>query len=247
MNKAYDVEETRGLRRQARARAAAHAPRQRRDPRRVRDDRRRQRPHRAGRVESLGIGPGAWTAISLLRYPLVLALVAFAVAALFRFGPNVAVSFRWTLVGGIVFAVGWLAATALFGIYVANFGSYANTYGALGGVIVLMLWFYLTALLLLVAAEVTPCSRRSTSPRWSMRGEPRRARPASAKAGARSKGRRDREDRSPAPAPRPTAGARGDRAQPEAGREPLRRGARPGRLPKRLRGAAAGADVLARG
>ena len=96
-------------------------------------------------VATLGIGPGAWATISLLRYPLMLALVAVAVAALFRFGPNVAVSFRWTMVGGVVFAIGWLLATAVFGLYVANFGSYANTYGALGGVIVLMLWFYLTA------------------------------------------------------------------------------------------------------
>ena len=115
-------------------------------------------------VSVLGIGPGAWAAISLLRYPLMLALVAFAVAALFRFGPNVAVSFRWTLVGGIVFAVGWLAAAAVFGLYVANFGSYANTYGALGGVIVLMLWFYLTAVLLLVAAEVTAVLAKQHEP-----------------------------------------------------------------------------------
>ena len=115
-------------------------------------------------VSVLGIGPGAWSAISLLRYPVVLALVAFAVALLFRYGPNVAVSFRWTLVGGFVFAIGWLAATAVFGLYVANFGSYANTYGALGGVIVLMLWFYLTAVLLLVAAEVTAVLAKQHEP-----------------------------------------------------------------------------------
>jgi membrane protein len=115
-------------------------------------------------VATLGVGPDAWSTISLLRYPLMLALVAVAVAALFRFGPNVAVSFRWTMVGGVVFAVGWLIATALFGLYVANFGSYANTYGALGGVIVLMLWFYLTAMLLLVAAEVTAVLAKQHEP-----------------------------------------------------------------------------------
>ena len=54
-----------------------------------------------------------------------------------------------------MFAVGWVAATALFALYVANFGNYSNTYGALGGVVVLMLWFYLTAVLLLLAAELT--------------------------------------------------------------------------------------------
>ncbi|MEO5966289.1 MAG: YihY/virulence factor BrkB family protein [Candidatus Limnocylindrales bacterium] len=106
-------------------------------------------------VRTLGVGPDAWGAISLLRFPLVLALVAAAVAVLFRFGPNVAVSFRWTFIGGLVFAVGWLLATIVFGLYVTNLGSYANTYGALGGVVVLMLWFYITALLLLCAAELT--------------------------------------------------------------------------------------------
>jgi membrane protein len=105
-------------------------------------------------VQQLAISEGVWTTISLIRFPIVLVMVAIAVAVLFRFGPNVAVSFRWTLVGGFVFAVGWVAATVLFSIYVANFANYANTYGALGGVIVLMLWFYITALLLLVAAEV---------------------------------------------------------------------------------------------
>jgi membrane protein len=103
----------------------------------------------------LGLGAGAWNAILLLRLPLVLLLVSIAVAVLFKLGPNVSVSFRWALIGGAVFAVGWLLATLLFGLYVANFGSYSNTYGALGGVVVLMLWFYLTGLLLLVAAEVT--------------------------------------------------------------------------------------------
>ena len=105
-------------------------------------------------VQQLGIDDSVWTTISLIRFPIVLVMVAIAVAVLFRFGPNVAVSFRWTLVGGFVFAVGWVAATVLFSLYVANFANYANTYGALGGVIVLMLWFYITALLLLVAAEV---------------------------------------------------------------------------------------------
>ena len=140
-------------------------------------------------VTELGVPSQTWDMIALLRYPLVLAVVALGVGVLFRFGPNVAVSFRWTLVGGLVFALGWVLATALFGVYVANFGSYANTYGALGGVVVLMLWFYLTALLLLVAAELTSvlakahepekvdARRAETGPRGAAR-DARRAGPA---------------------------------------------------------------------
>ena len=115
-------------------------------------------------IKQLGIPEGVWTTVSLIRYPVVLALVALAVAVLFRYGPNVAVSFRWTLVGGIVFAILWVVATVIFGLYVANFANYANTYGALGGVIVLMLWFYITALLLLVAAETTSVLAKEHEP-----------------------------------------------------------------------------------
>jgi membrane protein len=106
-------------------------------------------------VRTFGIPDSAWSVASLLRFPVVLVLVAVAVAILYRYGPNVAVSIRWTLVGGLAFAITWLIATVVFGIYVANFGNYSNTYGALGGAVVLMLWFYITALLLLVGAELT--------------------------------------------------------------------------------------------
>ena len=61
-----------------------------------------------------------------------------------------------------MFAIGWVVATAVFALYVANFASYSNTYGALGGVVVLMLWFYLTAVLLLLAAELTSLLARTT-------------------------------------------------------------------------------------
>ena len=105
-----------------------------------------------------------WTTISLIRFPLVLAMVALAVAVLFKLGPNVRVSFKWTVVGGLVFAVIWLLGTLLFGLYVANFANYANTYGALGGVVILMLWFYLTGLMMLVAAEVTAILAKSKEP-----------------------------------------------------------------------------------
>ena len=106
-------------------------------------------------VRTFGIPDAAWSAASLLRFPVVLLLVAVAVAILYRYGPNVAVSARYTFVGGLAFAVLWLVATVVFGIYVANFANYSNTYGALGGAVVLMLWFYITALLLLVGAELT--------------------------------------------------------------------------------------------
>ena len=115
-------------------------------------------------VRILGVPAGAWDIIALARWPLMLVLVAIAVAVLLRFAPNVAVPFRWPMVGGLVFAIGWVVATALFALYVANFASYSNTYGALGGVVVLMLWFYLTAVMLLLAAELTSLLAKDHAP-----------------------------------------------------------------------------------
>jgi membrane protein len=106
-------------------------------------------------ASTVGIDDATWRTITLIRYPLVLGLVAVAISVMFHFGPNLHVSYRWSLLGGFLFAITWVVATAGFGLYVANFATYGNTYGALGGVVVLLLWFYLTALMLLVAAEVT--------------------------------------------------------------------------------------------
>ena len=68
---------------------------------------------------------------------------------------------------------GWIAATVLFSFYVSNFGSYSDTYGALGGVIVLLLWFYLTAVLLLLGGELNAAIAREFGDRArSPHGQP---------------------------------------------------------------------------
>jgi membrane protein len=105
-------------------------------------------------ANQLGIGDVAWTVISLLRYPLVLGLLIVAVAILYRVAPAVKASWRYVFLGAAIFSVAWLVATAAFAFYIANFGNYASTYGALAGVIILMLWFYLSALVLVTAAEL---------------------------------------------------------------------------------------------
>ena len=106
-------------------------------------------------AERLGLSGPAWTFVWFLRWPATFALVVAAVAILFRLAPNIRPAWRWTIGGGVVFAVGWLLATWAFAFYVGTFGRYGATYGSLGAVIVVMLWFYLTALLLVTAAGVT--------------------------------------------------------------------------------------------
>ena len=77
-------------------------------------------------------------------------------AGLYRFVPNKpSPAWRTILPGALLFAAGWLAATAGFAFYAANFSSYNATYGSLGAVVVLITWFYVTALLLLLGAELT--------------------------------------------------------------------------------------------
>ncbi len=115
-------------------------------------------------VSALGIDPGIVGAVGILRWPAIFLLVAGAVGVLFRVAPNVKPPWRWCLGGGTLFAVGWIVVTALFGLYVANFANYSNTYGALGGVIVLMLEFYLSALILVAAAAVVASGLKELAP-----------------------------------------------------------------------------------
>jgi len=104
-------------------------------------------------VGRLGLD-GAWAVISLLRWPLVFGLLVLAATVMYRVGPNLTPSWRAAVTGAIVFAVGWLVTTGAFAMYVANVADYGATYGALGGVIVLMIWLYLTGLVLLIGAEI---------------------------------------------------------------------------------------------
>jgi membrane protein len=105
-------------------------------------------------AEELGVGGRAWSAIQLLRWPAVFIALVVAVAILYRFAPNGRAPWRWIVVGAVVFTLGWLVATFLFGLYVSNIANFGATYGSLGGVIALMLWFYLTSILLVVGGEV---------------------------------------------------------------------------------------------
>jgi membrane protein len=112
----------------------------------------------------LGVGPDAWNLVTLLRWPLVFALLVVGVGVLYRVGPNMKPAWRAAVVGAVVFALGWLLATFGFSLYVANVADYGATYGTLGAVIVLMLWLYLTGLTLLLGAEIVAIVTRRTEP-----------------------------------------------------------------------------------
>jgi membrane protein len=115
-------------------------------------------------VRWAGLPEGIARTLTLLRWPVVFALLVAAVAILVRVAPNVRPPWRLALAAGALFAVAWILATWLFGVYVQSFGTYDATYGTLAGFAVVMAWFYLTALVLVAAAEVTAVLTKRFAP-----------------------------------------------------------------------------------
>jgi membrane protein len=112
--------------------------------------------------DTLGMGTTAVTVWNVVKWPAMLLVVVFLVAVLYHATPNVEQPrFRWISVGAGLAILVWILASAAFGVYVANFGSYNKTYGSLAGVIILLLWLWLTNLALLFGAEVDAELERS--------------------------------------------------------------------------------------
>jgi membrane protein len=104
---------------------------------------------------SLGLPETVQTLLAWLRWPLLGLLVILGLAVLYRFGPDRdEPRWRWVSLGAVLATVLWLVVSALFSWYVSNFGSYQETYGAMGAVIILLMWFYITAYVVLLGAEI---------------------------------------------------------------------------------------------
>lgn len=103
----------------------------------------------------LGVGATGLAVWNIARWPALLVLVVIGVAMLYYISPNVRQpKFRWISVGAAIAILTWVCASLGFGFYVANFGNYNKTFGTLAGVIVFLLWLWLTNLALLFGAEV---------------------------------------------------------------------------------------------
>ncbi|MFC7616357.1 YihY/virulence factor BrkB family protein [Actinokineospora soli] len=110
----------------------------------------------AERVGSaLGIGSTGVLIWEIAKWPVIVALVSLTFAMLYWAAPNVRQpGFRWITPGGVLAVLIWLLASAAFGLYVANFGSYNKTYGSLGGVIGFLVWLWISNIAVLLGAEV---------------------------------------------------------------------------------------------
>lgn len=89
-----------------------------------------------------------------LRWIISVLVMGAILLALYRFAPNKSIPFKHILPGSITTAILWQLISLAFSFYISNFANYSATYGSLGGIIILMLWFFLTGIILMIGAEI---------------------------------------------------------------------------------------------
>ena len=103
----------------------------------------------------LGFGPAFALTWQIVQWPIAFVLVVTGIGLVYYFAPDAEQDWAWITPGALVATVLWVFGSIAFRFYVVNFGNYEATYGAIAGVILLMLWFYLSGLALLVGAEAS--------------------------------------------------------------------------------------------
>lgn len=125
-------------------------------------------------IAFLGLSSFAELLIAVGQVLLLAVLMIFGLAVVYRFGPSRhEPKWRWASAGAVLATVLWIVGSVLFGIYVRNFASYNETYGSLGAVVILLMWFLLTAYAVLIGAEMNAEMERQTE-KDTTEGEPRR-------------------------------------------------------------------------
>jgi membrane protein len=110
----------------------------------------------------IGLGSTFVTVWDIAKWPVLVLVVSFMISLLYWAGPNVKQpGFPWITPGGVLAVLLWIVASALFALYVANFASYNKTYGSLGGIIVFLVWLWITNLIILLGAEFNAEMERS--------------------------------------------------------------------------------------
>lgn len=112
---------------------------------------------------TVGLGGTAEVVIRIAQWPLLALLAVVSIAVVYRIGPDREdAQVRWVTWGAGIATVLWLVGSALFTVYIENFGNYQETYGAIAGVVILMLWLFLTAFCILLGAEINAEMERQT-------------------------------------------------------------------------------------
>jgi membrane protein len=113
-------------------------------------------------AKPIGLSSTAITIWNIAKWPVLAAIFITMIAILYYATPNVKLrGFKWVTPGSIVALVVWILASAAFAFYVANFGSYNKTYGTLAGLVVLLMWFWITNLAILFGHQLNAERERS--------------------------------------------------------------------------------------
>jgi membrane protein len=126
---------------------------------------------------NLGLGEVFRTLLDYARWPVLVVVALVGLAFLYRYAPSrAAPQWQWVSAGALTATVLWLIGSIAFSIYVRNFGSYNETYGSLGAVVILLMWFWLSAFIVLLGAELNceierQTERDTTTGRSKPRGE----------------------------------------------------------------------------
>ncbi len=114
-------------------------------------------------LEFLGLGQRLEAIVSFGRWPLLAAIMLVGLAIVYRYGPDrEKPQWRWVSWGAVIATLLWIIGSALFSLYVTQFGDYNKTYGSMGAVVILMTWFLLTAYVFLIGGEVNAEMERQT-------------------------------------------------------------------------------------
>lgn len=105
-------------------------------------------------AEWLRVGPAVALVWGLIRWPVIISCVIFSVDLVYHFAPNRRGRWAWITPGSVLATTLWILSSLAFKLYVTNFGDYTATYGAIGGAIVTMLWFYVSSIAILIGAEL---------------------------------------------------------------------------------------------
>ncbi|WP_079528991.1 YihY/virulence factor BrkB family protein [Halobacillus hunanensis] len=108
----------------------------------------------------LGLPEATVILFQVLRWVISIVVMSVVLMALYHVAPNKTLPFKEILPGAIITAVLWQLISLAFSFYVSNFGNYSATYGSLGGVIILMLWFFITGIILMIGAEINVVHHR---------------------------------------------------------------------------------------
>lgn len=145
---------------------------------------------------AIGLGSAAVTAWQIAKWPVLVLIVVLIVAILYYATPNVKQpKFRWMSMGAFIAIVVWVVASVAFAFYVSTFGSYSQTYGALAGVIVFLLWLWITNLALLFGAEFDSETERGRELQAGMAAEDELQLPPRDTRNLEKKARKEEKDR----------------------------------------------------